>query len=168
MQDLPFPDRHLVMAADGWLDLGLPGDALRELERCSPAGRRTRIAANIAWRAHAERRDWPSALAVAERLVSDAPDELGGWLHRSYALHELHRTEEAREALLPAVTRFPKEPILRYNLACYACRMGDLEAARRWLRDVVRLKDVEFLKGLAKDDPDLATLREEIAGWGPE
>lgn len=165
MDELSFPDRHHVVAADGWLDLGLPSEALRELEQCSPAARGTRVAIHVAWRVHAERRDWGAALAAAEQLVSGSPDEVGGWLHRSYALHELHRTREASDALLPAAMRFPKDPIIRYNLACYACRMGDIDAARRWLREVVRLKDVAFLKALAMDDPDLATMRDEIAAW---
>ena len=168
MDELSCPDRHHVVAADGWLDLGLPSEALQELEQCSPGARRTRVAANVAWRAHAERRDWGTALAVAEQLVSEFPQEVGGWLHRSYALHELHRTQEASEALLPAAALFPKDPIIRYNLACYACRMGDLDAARRWLREVVRIQDVAFLKALAMDDPDLEALRHEIAGWGAD
>lgn len=168
MDALPFPDRHHVVAADGWLDLGLPSEALRELDQCSPETRRTSIASQVAWRAHAERRDWAAALAVAEHWVAEDPKKVGGWLNRSYALHELRRTGEASEALLPAAAMFPKDPIIRYNLACYACRMGDLDAARRWLREVVRIQDLAFLKALAMDDPDLETLRHEIAGWGAD
>lgn len=168
MDELPFPDRHHVVAADGWLDLGLPLEALRELGRCCPETRRTLIATQVAWRAHAERRDWAAALAVAEHLVAEDPGQVGGWLNRSYALHELSRTQEASDALLPAAAMFPKDPIIRYNLACYACRMGDLASARRWLREVVRIKDLAFLKALAMDDPDLTTLREEIAGWSAD
>ena len=53
-----------------------------------------------------------------------------GWLpprrylsshHRSYCLHELKQTEEARDNLLRVVEKFPKDPIMRYNLACYEC-----------------------------------------------
>ncbi len=59
-----------------------------------------------------------------------APDEPPGWIHRSFGLHELGRTSEAEQLLLPAATKFPNEPIIPYNLACYACRLGNIEVAR--------------------------------------
>jgi len=166
MPDPTFPDHHHLLAADGWLDLGLPGEALRELDRLPEAIRRSLIAANLSWRAHATRHDWTQAWAVADQMVADHPDDASGWLHRSYTLHELRRTREATEALLPAVAKFPTHPVVPYNLACYACQLGDADAARRWLAEVVRLKGVAYLRDLAMDDPDLAVLRDEIATWG--
>lgn len=160
-----FPDRHHLLAAEGWLELGLPAAALAELGRASTSVRELPIGLNLSWRAHADLRDWPAALRVAISLVQQHPGEAAGWLHRSFALHELGRTREAMDALAPAVERFPSEPVVRYNLACYACRLGDLDVARRWLAEVVRLKGVAFLRSLAADDPDLAPLREDLAAW---
>jgi len=35
--------------------------------------------------------------------------------------------------LLPAFEKFPEEPTIPYNLACYACQMKRLDEARQWL-----------------------------------
>jgi len=37
-----------------------------------------------------------------------APKERQAWIHRSFALHEMNRTQEAFDKLLPAAKRFPK------------------------------------------------------------
>jgi hypothetical protein len=78
-------------------------------------------------------------------------------------LHELRRTEEALRNLLEAEPRFPTNSIIPYNLACYACQLGDLTLARRWLRRVIDLKGIGHLRSNALDDPDLAPLWAEIA-----
>lgn len=165
MKELAFPDRHHVLAAEGWLDLGRPEWAMDELRGASAAARGLPVVRNLEWRVLADLRDWPAALAVARAFVEEHPSEVAGWLHRSFALHEMQRTREAMDALAPAAGRFPEEPVVRYNLACYACRLGDLDAARRWLGDVVRLKGVAYLKSMALEDADLALLHEEIRKW---
>ena len=78
-------------------------------------------------------------------------------------LHELRRTQEAREALLPAVKKFPEASLIPYNLACYACQLGDPAEARQWLRKAIARGEKDEIKRLALNDPDLAVLREEIA-----
>ena len=61
------------------------------------------------------------------------PESALGWVHRYYAFHELKRTAEARDNLLRVVDKFPEDPIMRYNLACYECQLGNLERAKQWL-----------------------------------
>jgi hypothetical protein len=53
---------------------------------------------------------------------------------RSYALHELKRTPEARDNLLRVVDRFPKSATMRYNLACYECQLDCLDLPQSWLK----------------------------------
>ena len=158
-------DRHGLLAAEGWLELGLAGECLGELGRLSAEVRRSGRAMNLEWQAHAARRDWPAALAVGRALAEGHPSDCSGWIQRSFALHELGRTSEAMDALAPALEMFPEHPLVRYNMACYACRLGDLDGARAWLRDVARLKGIAFVKGLAEGDPDLELLRAEILSW---
>jgi len=40
---------------------------------------------------------------------------------------------QARAILIQAQRTFPKETIIAYNLACYDCQLGDLDAAIAWL-----------------------------------
>lgn len=164
MQALDFPDRHRVRAAEGWIELGLLDDAAQELSRLSPEGLRHADGIEARWRLLAARQDWAAALEAARSVTIAAPDRPSGWIHQSYSLHSMHRTQEAWDLLLPVVPRFPDEPVIPYNLACYACQLGRLSDARVWLRKALRLRDKERLKAGALCDPDLAPLRSFIAG----
>ncbi len=55
-----------------------------------------------------------------------------GWLHRAYALRRVANggLPQAWDALLPAAEKFPGEPVIAYNLSCYACQMQQLDASR--------------------------------------
>ncbi len=75
------------------------------------------------------------------------------WINRSYALHELNRTQEAFDALLPAVKKFPKEWLIRYNLACYSSQLGQASAAMKLLKQAIRLASNKEIKAMALEDP---------------
>ena len=158
MEPLEFPDQHYVRAADGWMDLGDATEAARELTRVSRAGQRQPDTLEVQWRVYAQREEWQGALRVAMAVVSVAPERASGWIHRSYSLHELKRTPEAMETLLPAAERFPTDPIIPYNLACYACQLGNVPQAKVWLRKAADLRGRDAIRKLARDDTDLAPL----------
>lgn len=162
MSDLPFPDAHHVRAAVGWMELGDPDSAAAELARVRPEFDHSPDVLTVRWHLHSHHRDWESALQTASQLIQVAPNDVDGWIHRSFALHELRRTREASDRLLEAEPLFPEHPILRYNLACYACQLGDLDAARQWLERARQLSSAEFIREIALDDPDLAALHDEI------
>ena len=159
MDELGLPDRHHALAAEGWLGLGDADEAERELGRLSPEGARHPLVLEIEWRIHSERGAWPQALRTAQRLVEAVPDLPSGWIHQSYSLHELRRTEEAFQLLHTVVLRFPGESVIPYNLACYACQLGEIDAARRWLAQAVQVGGRATIRRMAKDDPDLLPLR---------
>jgi hypothetical protein len=50
---------------------------------------------------------------------------------------------------------------LHYNLACYACQLGDMEEAKRRLSIACKMHG-EF-KASALDDPDLEAMWDDIA-----
>ena len=89
---------------------------------------------------------------------------MSGWLHQAYALRRVPDggVQRAWDALLPAAARFPKEAIIPFNLACYACQTGKLDAARDWLRRAVAISDKEAIKAMALGDSDLEPLWEEL------
>jgi Tfp pilus assembly protein PilF len=57
---------------------------------------------------------------------------------------------------LNAEGRFPKAAIIFYNLACYECRLGEIEKARNYLKKAFDL-DLNWRKA-ALDDEDLKPL----------
>jgi Flp pilus assembly protein TadD len=159
------PESHHLRAALGWLELGNPREAIAELTRLNPAARGHPEAIEARWRICAAERRWEEALAVAGELVAAAPDEPTGWVDQSYALHELKRTAEARAVLLPKAALFPKVSVIPYNLACYACQLGELAEARGWLQRALKLRNKAELQRLALNDPDLRPLWDEIRAW---
>ena len=100
---------------------------------------------------------------IAETLVKVAPRETHGWTHRSFVLHEMNRTQEAFDLLLPAAERFPKCWLIPYNLACYCAQLGRLKDAWQWLEKAFALGDSKKVKLMALDDKDLETFWADIA-----
>ena len=62
---------------------------------------------------------------------------------------------QARAILIQAQRTFPKEQIIAYNLACYDCQFGDLDAAKAWFQKACVLGDAHKIKQMALQDPDL-------------
>jgi predicted Zn-dependent protease len=159
------PDSHYLRAACGWLELGNPGEAAAELQQLSAGARMHPATLEVLWRICAANRRWEEAVEFGRLLVRLDPGEPAGWLHRSYALHELRRTEEALKLLVPAAGQFPKESTIPYNLACYCSQLGKLEEARAWLEHAARIRGRADLRQIALDDPDLKPLWTEISRW---
>jgi Flp pilus assembly protein TadD len=164
MPKLEPPDTHSLTAALGWLELGNPNEALAELGHVSPANQSHPGVLEVRWAALAELKQWEPALATASELARVAPDNASGWLHRAYALRRVANggLPQAREALLPAAEKFPKEPVIAFNLACYACQMKQLDEARDWLKQATKAGGLEEITRMALADPDLEPLWPEI------
>jgi tetratricopeptide (TPR) repeat protein len=161
---IPFADVRQLQAAEGWLELGNLVEAGLELEKVSPHLHDHPAVLEAHWQILAAQKKWDAALEVAAAVVQSVPDEAVGWIHRSFCLHELKRTEEARENLLRVVDKFAESTTMRYNLACYECQLGRPEQAKLWLRKACELGNPRQIKLAALDDPDLAPLREYIGG----
>ncbi len=155
MEPLPPPDSMHLLAAQGWLELGDPSEAAADLNRVSAAGREHPDFLEMQWQLFVRNKQWLDALRVAEAICRLAPESPFGWIHRSYCLHELRRTQEAWDALLPTAERFPKEWLVCYNLACYACQLGWMDQARAWFRRALQRGDSREIERLAATDPDL-------------
>lgn len=164
MQQIEPPDAHYLNAAVGWLELGNLAEARAELDRISPANQTHPDVLEVRWVLCAEEKDWPAALAAARAMLERAPKRATGWLHQAYALRRAPGggVEQAWAALKPAFERFPKEPIIAFNLSCYACQMQRLPEARQWFRRALAIGDKEKLKQMALADADLEPLWDEI------
>lgn len=161
-QTLQPPDTHHLSAAEGWLELGNHHEALNELNLVSPAEQGRVEVLGLRWSVSAQLKLWESCVTIAERIIELSPKDEFGWIHRSYALHELKRTSEARDLLLSALKRFSKNETIPYNLACYECQLGNLDEARDWLRRAMKLRKPARIKTQALEDPDLKPLWKEI------
>lgn len=162
LRDLEPPDLHHLHAAEGWLGLDDPVEAEAELARIAPQSAHHPDVLEVRWMLHAHGRHWADALTVAGQLTEIAPERPSGWIDRSYALHELKRTREASALLEPVAERFQGISTIPYNLACYACQLGDLESSKAWLARAVQIAGKDAIRSMALQDADLEPLWEYL------
>lgn len=152
------PDSQFLLAAEGWLELGDHLAANEELEQITPSLRAHPDVLELRWQIYAKEERWEVCLNIANAILKLAPERPIGWIHRSFALHELKRTAEARDYLLEALQQFPIQALMRYNLACYESQLGNLKLALAYLEKAFELDGSKDLKLQALDDPDLDPL----------
>lgn len=164
MSELELPDAHCLLAAIGWLELGNPKEAKAELCPITLAGQRHPDVLEVRWRISVSAQDWEEALCAGRALVKAAPESCSGWVYQAYALRRTARggLRQAWQALLPAYRRFPREPVIPFNLACYACQLHRLRAARAWLKRAIDIQGESTTKSMALKEPDLEPLWDEI------
>jgi tetratricopeptide (TPR) repeat protein len=164
MQPLEMPDSHYLLAALGWYELGNRAEARAELQQIRTEYHHHPDVLEMQWLLCAAEEDWKGGLEAARLIVETAPQRSSGWLHQAYALRRVAGggLKEAMACLLPAAEKFPKEPIIPFNLSCYACQLGEMEQARVWLELAVQVGGKAKIIQLALADPDLAPLWEEI------
>jgi len=165
VQELQPPDIHHLLAASGWIDLGVQAEASTELEQISPTLQGHPEVLKVRWSILAASAKWKEAIDIASRIRHLAPDESFGWIHTAFALHESKRTQEAFDVLFPALEHFPKCETIPYNLACYTAQLGNLAEARTWLKKAIKIGQSKQIKSMALDDPDLKPLWSEIADY---
>ena len=156
-------DKRHLEAAEGWLELGLHLEANEELERITPQLRAHPDVLELRWHIYAKEKKWEACLDIAATIIQRAPKSVDGWIHRSFALHELKRTQEAFNQLLPAADKFPKVWTIPYNLACYASRLHQFDEAGKWLKQAIAL-DQKTVQAAAIDDDDLKPLWASLGG----
>jgi hypothetical protein len=85
-------------------------------------------------------------------------------LHRAYAARRATggTITKAWELLLPAFDKFPEITTISYNLACYACQLGQLDEARRWLGEARKRGESKQILEMARRDSDLEALWPEL------
>ncbi len=162
MSLLGYPDRHHLNAAAGWLELGAVAEADRELAGIGAANLFHPEVLGFRWHLLVEQHAWLDALEVARMHVRTAPKSAEAWIHQSFILHELKRTDEAFTELQRVADDFAEVGTIPYNLACYTCCLGRIEEARGWLKRACKLQGKRETIAMAADDPDLAALKNEL------
>jgi hypothetical protein len=64
--------------------------------------------------------------------------------------------------VLNAEPKFPNEAIIKYNLACYFCQLGEIETAKNYLKKAFEI-DLNW-RTAALEDEDLKPLWESLSG----
>jgi Flp pilus assembly protein TadD len=146
-------------AAVGYYQLGMYEEAWQELKGL-PAGEELRTEVlGLKISVLMQLKHWEQAVSQSTELLKISPGEKAAYIDIAYCLHELGRTEQAREFLLGAVNLLRDNATFHYNMACYEARLGNLESARGYLQHACKM-DGHF-KEFSKTDPDLKPLRKK-------
>lgn len=149
--------QRLLVAAQGYSELGLPDLAMAELELIPAEMQVDALVVETRLSVLMQAKRWKDALPVGQELCRLVPDKSTGFIHAAFCMHEMGNTKGAREILLSGPHALKAEATYHYNLACYEAKLGNLDAARAHL-DVSFAMDKK-LKEYALDDPDLDVLR---------
>jgi tetratricopeptide (TPR) repeat protein len=147
------PDKQFFEVACGYAELGMYLDANSELEKTDPFNRAAPeiLALRIAIYGGLEK--WELMAEIAKRLTEFEPDNSEWPVQLAYATRRAISIEAAKEILLNAESKFAKEAIIKYNLACYFCQTGDISTAKNYLKRAFEIDSNWRLQAL--DDEDL-------------
>jgi tetratricopeptide (TPR) repeat protein len=80
----------------------------------------------------------------------------------AYATRRVEGLNAARNILINALPKFPREGIIYYNLACYECQLAQIPSAKQYLKQTFRLDPNWRLQAL--EDEDLKPLWDYLGG----
>jgi Flp pilus assembly protein TadD len=153
-----------VQRATGFLELGLAEEALAELDEL-PAGLKEKsLILHLRVDAYFRMKRWAEAVEICVPKLETEPTDAAWWIQAGYALRRSATLARAEEILRKALEYHPKQPLIHYNLACYACVEGREEEARERLVEAAK-EDIDLYLKMAKDDPDLARIRPWVVAW---
>jgi predicted Zn-dependent protease len=103
IKPLETPDSFHLEAAVGWLELGNHLEANEELDQITASWRAHPDVLLVRCEVYSKAKKWEMAAEISRAITELVPDSPFGWIHLAFALHEMQRTKEAWNVLLPVV-----------------------------------------------------------------
>src|SRR6266478_695248 len=150
------PDQQYWQSAVGYVELGMYADANSELEKIDPFCRAAPEVLAVRIEIYRGLKKWDLMREVTKRLAEFQPDDVQWTVSYAYATRRAESIEAAKEILLNAESKFPKEAIIKYNLACYFCQTEEIENAKNYLKKALEIDSSWRITAL--DDSDLQPL----------
>jgi tetratricopeptide (TPR) repeat protein len=157
---LESPDRKHWEAARGYLELGMYDSANEELENIDPFNRAAPEVLALRVELYQRLQRWHLMREISRRLNEFDPNDVQWIISYAFATRRAVSIEVAKEILLKAVSKFPKEATILFNLACYECQLGQLDSAKEYLRRTFEIDRKWRIHAL--DDEDLKPLWDVI------
>jgi tetratricopeptide (TPR) repeat protein len=149
-----------ILAAEGYIELGLHSEAREELSHLSPESQNRADVIELVVLCLMGEKRWAEGLALTQKLRELEPKEPGGYIHAAYCLHELGQTHEALDLLSRGPSVLQTKPVYYYNIGCYLACLGQDEKALKLLEQSFEMDG--SLRSHARKDPDLASLRQKL------
>lgn len=157
---LPLDDLRHLMAAEGYVELGMYEEADTELEEMSPLCRHLAQVLTLKLCVYAGLKKWQSMQRLARKMVWHYPEEVHWQIWWAAAARQTHSIELARQILVRALQTHPQDPRLHYELSCYETRLQHFKQATRHLAMAIAL-DRRF-ESISLNEEDLEPLWQEL------
>jgi len=152
--------KRRLKAAEGYLTLEMPDQALHELAEISDPG-------DAAFRWHVLRgealrakQDYHHALESFQTAHELQPEDLEVLLGMAWCFKRIGQVDQSIEVMRLAYHAHPEVPVVLYNLACYYSLALDKEQALSWLGRALRMHQ-DFGK-MIPDESDFDPLRDDV------
>lgn len=143
-------------AAVGYFELGMVGEALRELDELRSQDQLEPEVLELRSVIHQQTGQWSEAARAFEALCARKDSDVEHFIGWGCCLYELGAYEEARRALLSAPEPIRANGLWNFHLACYEALVGHPETARQ--RVELALRQDPCLRHLAEHNTHLAPL----------
>jgi tetratricopeptide (TPR) repeat protein len=154
------PDQQYWQAAAGYAELGMFLEADTELDKIDPFNRAAPEVLAVRIAIYHGLQKWELMAEMAKRLADFQPDDVQWTISLAYATRRANSIQAAKEILLKAESKFPKEAIIFYNLACYECQLGEIKNAKNYLKKAFEI-DLNW-RMAALEDEDLRPLWDSL------
>ena len=154
--DVHLNDLRHIQAAEGFVELGMYGDAESELEQIGAEHRDIPQVLTLRVCIYAGLEKWDLMQAVASQMARHFPDDAQWRIWWAAAARRAESIEVAKKILLEALETHPNDPQIHYDLSCYESRLHHFHRARRHLARAIQL-DSRF-QLIALNDRELRPL----------
>jgi tetratricopeptide (TPR) repeat protein len=158
---------RLLDAAEGYLLLNLPRQALEELRRVGDPGVLVYEFHLVRAETHRALAQWSDALDDFRACYELQPKNLDVLMGLAWCYKRIDRLSQAIAVMLEAYRTHADVPVVLYNIACYYALDGQKQPALSWLgralrkdRELLRLIPAETDFNAIRHDPDFHRLLE--------
>ncbi|MFZ4587482.1 MAG: tetratricopeptide repeat protein [Terrimicrobiaceae bacterium] len=120
-------------SAEGYIELGMLNDAVRELESIPKDQRMGPNGLSVLLELYRASEDWALMEAVALLLLESDSENVDRWIDVAIAKRLGGRVEKARDFLLQTAEFFPRTAMVHFHLACCECQLGNIASAKEHL-----------------------------------
>lgn len=146
--------KQTLLAAEGWIEIGLAEEALVELADLPKKSRWQRNVLELTLEAQMACQSWNAASETGRLLCLRDSAEPTFFIKAAFCLHETGDTLAACNLLLRGPKSLLEMAIFHYNLACYLWTLGEESRARTHLSQAIQMD--ESYRDTAREDRDLA------------
>jgi tetratricopeptide (TPR) repeat protein len=151
--------RHIERQAEGYLELGMAGQALDALARLGETADLSTHGLYLQGEALRQSERHMEAVVPLEQAAQTDPGNIHIWLALGWCHKRTGRLDQAIDDLQQALAADPAEALVHYNLACYLSLAGVRDRALAHLAQALTMEPL--YRELVHEEPDFDPIRSD-------